>query len=194
MKGIHAVGTIRANCIINCPMLSNKEIQKTGWGALIYRSDSNSGLTVAKCVDNKIVQLCSNYAGINPMSTIQRWDKTEKSPVPIQCLPIVTMHNKSMGGVDLVDMLIALYRINVKTKRWYIKLFCYLVDICKVNASNMYWRLYSQLVLPSNRMLTLCQFSNELVKVLMHVNKASTLNQRGKPSKQQSSRQYQCTI
>ena len=30
MKGIHAVGTIRANRIINCPMLSNKEIQKTG--------------------------------------------------------------------------------------------------------------------------------------------------------------------
>ena len=38
-----------------------------------------------------------------------------------------------MGGVDLADILIALYRILLKSKRWYIKVFWNLVDIAKVN-------------------------------------------------------------
>lgn len=75
-----------------------------------YRSDSDSGAIVAKWVDNKIAQLCSNYAGIEPMSTIQCWDKTKKSRVPIQCTSIVAMYNKNMGGADLTSMLIALNR------------------------------------------------------------------------------------
>ena len=52
---------------------------------------------------------------------------------------------------------------------------------------NMYRCDYSQVALPSNKMLTLCQFANELGKALMHANKASTPNQRGRPSKRQSS-------
>lgn len=126
-------------------MMSNKDLEKADRGALDYRSDSNSAVIVVKWVDNKIVQLASNYAGIEPMGTIQRWDKTEKLRKEIQCPSIVTTYNKSMGGVDLADMLIALYRIKVKTKRWYIKVFLHLVDICKVNAWNMYCRHYNQL-------------------------------------------------
>ena len=71
MKGIHAVGTATANRISNCPMLSNKDLEKVGRGVLDDRSDSDPGLIVAKWVDNKIVQLYSNYVSIKPMSTIQ---------------------------------------------------------------------------------------------------------------------------
>ena len=49
MKGIRAVGPIRANC-------SNKDLEKAGRSAFDDRSDSNSGLIVAKWVDNKIVE------------------------------------------------------------------------------------------------------------------------------------------
>ena len=83
MKGIHAVGTIRVNHISNCPIRSNIDLEKADRGALGNRSDSNSGLIVAKWVDNKIDQLCSNYSGIEPMSTIRCWNKTETSWVPI---------------------------------------------------------------------------------------------------------------
>ena len=44
-----------------------------------------------------------------------------------------------MGRVDLADMLIALHRINIITRRrWYLKLIFHCVDIVKVNA----WLLY----------------------------------------------------
>ncbi|KAL3266232.1 hypothetical protein HHI36_010413 [Cryptolaemus montrouzieri] len=43
-----------------------------------------------------------------------------------------------MGGVDLADMLIALYRSHYKSKRWYMGIFSQLVDICMNNG----WLLY----------------------------------------------------
>ena len=49
MKGIHAAGPIRAN-------FSNKDLEKDGRSVLDDRSDSDSGLIVAKWVDNKIVE------------------------------------------------------------------------------------------------------------------------------------------
>ena len=134
MKGIHAAGTIRMNRIKCCPLQANKDLEKLGRGALDYRTDSNSGLAVAKWLDNKVVLVASNYIGIEPMGTITRWDKSENKHKDIQCPSIVLSYNKSMGGVDLVDMLISLYRIKVKTKRWYIKVLWHLIDICKVNA------------------------------------------------------------
>lgn len=66
-------------------------------------------------------------------------------------------------------------------------MFWHLIDICKVNAWNMYRRDYSQLGLSSNKMRTLCQFANKLGKKLMHTNKTSTPNQQSRPSKLQRS-------
>jgi len=62
-----------------------------------------------------------------------------------------------MGGVDMADMLISLYRVKSKTKRWYIKIFC------KVNAWNLYRRHQEQKRLPKCRMLSLLSFSSQLV-------------------------------
>ncbi len=63
---------------------------------------------------------------------------SEKCRKAIQCPKIVKVYNRGMDGVDLSDMLIALYRIEVKTRRWYLNLFWHCIDICKVNA----WLLY----------------------------------------------------
>lgn len=187
MKGIHAAGTIRMNRIKCCPLQANKDLEKLGRGALDYRTDSNSGLVVAKWLDNKVVLVASNYIGIEPMGTISRWDKSENKHKDIQCPSIVLSYNKSMGGVDLVDMLISLYRIKVKTKRWYIKVLWHLIDICKVNAWNLYRRHFAQLNLPKQKMLSLCQFSTQLGQALMYSNKFFAGSQRGRPSKRASS-------
>ena len=50
------------------------------------------------------------------MGTIKHWSKALNAYENIPCLQIILAYNKSMGGVDLVDMLIALYYIKIKNK------------------------------------------------------------------------------
>ena len=73
---------------------------------------------MVKWVDNNVVQLVSNFVGIKPMTSIERWCKKEKKGKDIPCPQIVKQYNKSMGGVDLADTLIALCRIPCKIIRW----------------------------------------------------------------------------
>ena len=54
-------------------------------------------------------------------------------------------YDNSMGGVDLSDMLISLYRTPIKTKGWYLKVLFHCVDIVTVNAWHIYCRDCNQL-------------------------------------------------
>lgn len=45
-----------------------------------------------------------------------------------------------MGGVDLADMLIALYQTTYKSRRWYTAIFVQMLDICVNNAWLVYRR------------------------------------------------------
>ena len=91
-----------------CPWLSNKDLQKSARGAPEYRVDNNSGIIIVKWLDNSLVQLTSNYVGIEPMDQIEKWDKTADKRKNVDCPQIVKDYNKSNGHVDLADMLIAL--------------------------------------------------------------------------------------
>ena len=178
-RGILAVGTVRANRLQGCPLLERQDR-----GSMDYRSDSNSAIIIIKWLDNSVVQLTSNYVGINPLGTIERWVKKDGERKEIPCPQIVKAYNKSMGGVDLADMLIALYRIEVKTKRWYIKVFWHLVDIAKLNAWILYKSHYKQYGYPLKKMKSLVVFSKELADSLIHANKGATAgNGREGPSK-----------
>ena len=98
-----------------------------------YRVDLNTGLFIVRWTDNSTVQLASDFVGNEPMGNLNRWDSHGREKEDIACPKIIAMYNKSMGGVDLTDMLIALYRIQCKTTRCY-QSFWHMVDIAKVNA------------------------------------------------------------
>ena len=68
--------------------------------------------------------MASNCAGIKPVGSDKRWSKTAKLHQDISCPNMIMEYNKGMGGVDTADMLIALYRILIKTELWYIKPYC----------------------------------------------------------------------
>ena len=91
-----------------------------------------------------------------------------------------------MGGVDLVDMLMALYRISVKTKRCYIKIFWHLVDIAKVNGWILYKRHRVQLSIPHKEEKTLLDFSCELAESLIKASKTVASGSRSRPTKRKS--------
>ena len=84
-EGLLAVGTIRSNCLQGCPWLSNKDLQKSERGASDYRVNNNSRIIIVKWLDNSVVQLTSNYVGIEPMDQTERWDKTAGERKNVDC-------------------------------------------------------------------------------------------------------------
>ena len=87
-------------------------------------------------------------------------------------------------------MLIALYRITVKTRRWYIKVFWHCIDICKVNAWILYRRHCAEQGIPKKNQKSLLKFVLELADMLISVNKAApsdhNLGKAGRPQKRKS--------
>ena len=189
-KGFRACGTIRVNRLKNCPLRNTKELQKDGRGSIDYRSDVNSGIIIVKWLDNGPVHLVSNFVGVEPFSAVERWSSEHKKRVPIPCPLVVKEYNKGMGGVDLADMLIALYRITVKTRRLYIKIFWHCIDICKVNAWILYRRHCAEQGIPKKNQKSLLKFALELAEMLILANKAApsgcNLGKSGRPPKRRS--------
>ena len=138
---------------------------------------------VVKLVDNNVVQFVSNFIGIEPMTSIERRCKKEKKKKDIPCPQIVKQYNKSIAGIDLADMVIALYRIPCKTKHWYQKIFWHLVDIAKGNAWLLYRRHYQQYEDATKNQRSLLVFSWETAKALIDSNKVTPYSSRGRPPK-----------
>jgi len=61
-------------------------------------------------LDNSAVQLSSTHAEVEPTSTLRRWDKKQHKYVQVPCPAIMREYNEHMGGVDLFDMLMSLYK------------------------------------------------------------------------------------
>ncbi|XP_022823361.1 piggyBac transposable element-derived protein 3-like [Spodoptera litura] len=134
--GIFGLGTIRNNRLrgAEASLPSEKEMKKKPRGSHAQATCNKNRLAVVRWHDNKAVTLISSYVGVEPVGTIKRYCKDSKTKVDVQCPQIVKEYNKHMGGVDLADMLISLYRTPFKTRRWYIGIFAQLLDICINNA------------------------------------------------------------
>ena len=91
-----------------------------------------------KWVNCKVIKLASNYVGAGTMDTAMHWSKLEKKYVDVSRPQIIKECNKSMGGVDKVDSLIALYCINFCSRKWTLRDIFHFVDMAVCNA----WLLY----------------------------------------------------
>ena len=138
--GILTTATVRKDRIGKCPLESTVQMTKSGRGSLDYRVDLNTGLCVVTLLDNGEVHMVSTVRYGRSVTEVQRWDKKKNTHISISCPSIVKSYNSSMGGVDLSDMFLALFRTKINIKRWYVKLFFHLVGIAEVNG----WLLYKR--------------------------------------------------
>ena len=107
---------------------------------------------------------------------------TEKKK-DIACPKIVRMYDKIMGGVDLADLLIALYRIQCKATRWYIKIFWHMVDNAKVNSGILYKKEEILRCVLEKSLKYLKMFSFEIANALIYATMPAF---RDRPSKRKS--------
>ena len=105
------------------------------------------------------------------MGTIKRWSKATNTYENIPYPQIILAYNKSIGRFHLADRLTALYRIKIKTKRWYIKIFCNVADIWKLNAWNLYRLHFIHYGDPVSKMKSFLSFSSDIVNALINAYK-----------------------
>ncbi|KAJ8927369.1 hypothetical protein NQ314_020144 [Rhamnusium bicolor] len=121
--------------------------------------------------DNKIITLISSFTGEIPLSHVKCFDKKENKSIDIPCPKLVKEYNRHMGGVDLIDGLIGRYKIRMRTKKWYLRLFYHLVDVTIINC----WLLYRKIRKDRKETyLPLAQFRAELAYCLCNQGTVST--------------------
>ena len=125
-----------------------------------------------KWVDNSVVNLVSNFVGVEPIRELERWCGKEKVRKNIPCPQTVQQYNKNMGGINLADMLLSLNQTPGKTKRWYQKDI--LASHWYVNAWILYRRHFCQNGKPHKNHKSLLQFRLELSDALILTNKKPT--------------------
>ena len=182
-EGIQALGTIRANRTQGADKLlrSEKELKKEGRGASDWRTDVSTNVTVLKWLDNSVVHLASGFIPPSDGPLVRRWSKTEKSYLEVACPQMVHEYNKFMGGVDLCDMLLSLYRVKLKSRRWYMAIFYYLLKVAVTNAWLLYRRHCDLKSGPSqsSSVMSLQNFQSLLAFDLINAGKVT---KRGRPS------------
>lgn len=180
--GILTVATINRNRLRGCTFKSDKELSKAGRGAYEVNYEKTSGMSIVKWYDNKAVLLASSFIGPEPVERCRRWSKEKKQYVEVDRPHIVKVYNHNMGGVDLADMFAALYRIDIRPRRWYLRILYYLIDLSLVNGWLLYRRHLNQK--QEKKYMPLLDFRVQVADALIKVGKQADLNsrKRGRPS------------
>lgn len=132
--GIYYVGTGQKSRLQGAEkhLKTEKEMGTLGRGHISVATSSD-GITVTRWMDNSVVDVVSSYAGKEPTVTCRRFSRKTKSYIDIPLPHSVAFCNKHMEGVDLMDSLVALYRNDLRNRRWYLRIFYPFLNIVICN-------------------------------------------------------------
>ncbi|XP_070691520.1 piggyBac transposable element-derived protein 3-like [Pempheris klunzingeri] len=183
-KGIPALGTVQQSRLQGCSFSTNAEMKKKGRGTLEEKQAVVDGaeMRAVKWFDNRGVIVASTFASAQPVSNVERWDRKLKKRVSVECPSMISLYNKFMGGVDALDALIAYYRIQIRSKKYYHRFFFHLVDMVIVNSWLLYRRDCDSLGVPRKQQKDLLAFRTSIAQALCMQGKDMSRKKRGRPS------------
>lgn len=175
--GLLPLGTVRMNRVPNAEMPTEKELKQQGRGFMVEKTAEidDVQLALTSWFDNKPVNMLSTYVGTKPTTKKRRYFRKERQYKEIDCPQAVEIYNRHMGGVDLLDSMLGLYRIHLRSKKWYKRIFFHMIDLCVVNAWIL-WRRKN-----TNDYLSLFAFKLAISEHLCKVGKFLP-RKRGRPS------------
>lgn len=184
-RKIFAAGTVRVNRFFSPTLMHDSEIRKKerGFSDQVVSRDNNVVLT--KWLDNRTVVLGSNFVGIGKEDTVERWDKSSSSYVKIKRPEVVKLYNEAMGGVDLFDQFIGLYRIFIRSRKWTLRMLMHAVDFALVNSWLEYRKNCSVNKIQGNKELDLLHFRMSVAESLVRSG-TNTKKKRGRPSSEEA--------
>ena len=102
-------------------------------------------LRAIKWFDNRGNSLLFTYESVNPIVHISRFDRKTIELVNMSCISIVSIYNKFMVGVQLLDSLLKVYKNHKKKKKKcsgitdfptiFLMLLLYILCICTAEVS-----------------------------------------------------------
>ncbi|XP_046402080.1 piggyBac transposable element-derived protein 2-like [Ischnura elegans] len=131
-SNINCIGTIRKDRIEGAPVV---DVSKEERGAFSAITDKNSPISLIRWHDNAQVTIATNMDSktVFGLSSCTRWNSKYKKHMKL-CQPqIVKMYNHGMGGVDLFDQQRAVYRVKIRSNKWYWPLFRFCLNSSIVN-------------------------------------------------------------
>ncbi|XP_032588852.1 piggyBac transposable element-derived protein 2-like isoform X1 [Drosophila mojavensis] len=177
-EGILALGTIRRKRIPNNKTIDNINLKKHPSGTSVeYVADFDGvDISVTSWLDNKVVSLASNYAGILLEDKARRFNKAKKEYVEIDRPFAVAQYNSYMGGVDLIDSIIGRYKTLLRSRRWQVRIFYHLLDLTVSNA----WLLYKRVHVNASitKLLGSSEFRINIAEVLTKIDTKSIIGKR----------------
>ncbi len=134
-KGVNACGTARHNRkFYPKDLVVHKNVEM---GYLDYRSNGPILATVWK--DKRVIHFLTtiHMARCSFPVTVKRRKKdgTQKEVESPPCLPD---YQKYMRGVDRGDQLMGYYNVGRRSKKWWKRVFSYLIEVCILNAHNLH--------------------------------------------------------
>lgn len=131
---IFACGTVRSNRTrLPKSEIPNKKLNR---GQHKFKT-SNTGIRWIKWIDKKAVHFLSNYHDPCEVTTVNRRQK-DGSLKQVDCPVMCFDYNKHMGYVDNADRLLSTYKIDRKSKKWWLRIFWHFVDLSVTNAFILY--------------------------------------------------------
>ena len=184
--GIACLGTVRSSRLKDCAMKLNSLMKKAGRGAIATMLTCENGveLNAIKWMDSEAVHMLLTFVGSHLTQEVPRFDQKTKSDIAVLQPSTVRLYNRLIGGVNLLDSLIALYRNTLRTKKWYYRVFHHVLDMMAVQS----WHCYRQSTQNSTSSsegsslpLPLLRFKLKIAHRLIMENKACG-QRRGRPS------------
>ena len=115
---VKATGTVRENRTggANRDLTSAKEMKNSTRGTFSFRCDGT--VFMCKWNDNSVVTVASNCQTHTPVHEVRRRVKGQRVN-NVQQPHLIHAYNQGMGGVDLMDRMLASYRPSIRGKKWY---------------------------------------------------------------------------
>lgn len=182
--GIYSLGTIRKDRIPGLIFSTDKDMKKKGRGTYEEYETTIDQIRIfaLKWFDNKSVCLASTFCGSQPTDIVQRFDRKSKTKIDIPRPNMIKQYNHFMGGVDLLDGLISYYRIGLRSRKWYMKIFFHFIDLVIVTAWIRYRTDMLETGLEKKHILDSLAFRAEVAEGLCLLEKGENTRKRGRPS------------
>ena len=190
-QGIWCCETVQARRLPGLRFKTDNELKREGRGSKdVWKAnvDNITGAAV-KWQDTRSVCVASTFLSHKPEGTCKRYDKKERNTIDVSRPNLVTVYNENMGGVDLQDQIIALYRMAFRSKKYYQRMIFYLFDMAVVNSWFLYRRDADNLSIPKSKQLGLSAFKLSIAFFLMKSGK-DVLKKRGRQSSSSIDSEY----